>query len=235
MAIDGRQVFALVPARGGSKGIFKKNLTIINGRPLVEFTLNAAKESEHVDRVYLSSDDQDILGVGKDMGVECLLRPDEYATDNASANDVVYDFINQYPSVSAETYLVYLQPTSPLRSALHIDDALSGMVRNGYHTLMSVVEMDKSPYKTFLINDKGQLISLFEEKLSNARRQDLPKTYVPNGAIYIFRISDFIEHRGFPSNGSMPYIMNADDSIDIDSKEHIHHVERIISERSRIK
>lgn len=232
MSINGKAVIALVPARGGSKGIKRKNLRVVAGRVLIEYTLVAGKNSRYIDSVYLSSDDDEILSLGRNFGVNQIIRPWEYASDTASAVEVVSHFLTVLPNSLREQdpYIVYLQPTSPLRTAKHIDEALEAMVAQKAHTLISVTELKVSPYKSFKLDAKGCLQSLFDEKLSNARRQDLPAAYIPNGAIYIFRISDFIERGGFPSNGSLPFIMCEKDSVDIDAEEDIRRLEQILGE-----
>ncbi len=122
---------------------------------------------------------------------------------------------------------MYLQPTSPFRTARHIDNALEQMQAEKGHSLVSVLEMEKSPFKSFTLDANGHLQSLFDEKLSNARRQDLPAVFVPNGAIYVFRVSEFKSKCSFPSNGSIPFIMNQEDSLDIDTEDDIRRAEMI--------
>jgi CMP-N-acetylneuraminic acid synthetase len=228
-----KKVIALIPARGGSKGVIRKNLRKVSGRVLMDFTVEAAKSSRHVDAVYVSSEDEEILNFARASDVEVICRPAEYASDTASAVEVVTHFINDLPSKlrQQDPYIVYLQPTSPLRTSKHIDDALEIIVLLNNDKLVSVTELETSPFKSFKINHDGNLESLFDEKLSNARRQDLPTTYIPNGAIYIFRISDFIERGGFPSNGSIPFIMNEEESLDIDTEADVKRLEQILGER----
>lgn len=230
MLSNGKYAVALIPARGGSKGVKRKNLRIIAGMPLIEYSVLAAKLSKSIDRVYVSSEDEEILEVAQHLGAETIRRPMEFASDSASANSVVLHFIETLPSELREQdpYILYLQPTSPLRTATHIESALEKMVEMRMHTLISVCELTVSPYKSFRINEDGGLQSLFDEKLSNARRQDLPLTYIPNGALYVFRISDFIERGGFPSNGSLPFIMSEAESIDVDTEEDIRRLESIL-------
>jgi CMP-N,N'-diacetyllegionaminic acid synthase len=232
MTSAGRQVLALVPARGGSKGVARKNLRVVAGKPLVQYTLQAALAAKVVDQVFLSSDDAEILALGASTGATPVRRPAEFASDTASATDVVKHFLSMLGSerLAGDPYLVYLQPTSPLRTSAHIDEAFELMRSRGGHTLLSVVELEKSPYKTFSIDSQGRLQSLFEERLSNARRQDLPATYLPNGAMYVFRVSDFTSRDGFPSNGSIPYLMTASSSIDVDVEQDIERLERILGE-----
>jgi CMP-N,N'-diacetyllegionaminic acid synthase len=220
MTIKGIQVIAIVPARAGSKGVLGKNMRLVNGFPLVGYTLEAALNSKYIDQVYLTSDDQDILMFGEQIGATGVKRPPECATDNASANDVVKHLLSTIPEIieAKDPLLIYLQPTSPLRTAIHIDDSLLKMVEAGCSQLISVTEMEKSPFKAFYLDERGKLKSLFEEKMTNACRQDIPVAYLPNGAIYIFFASQFFLNNTIPSNGSYPYIMTKKDSLDIDTE-----------------
>lgn len=212
----------------------RKNMRMIAGKPLIEFTVQAALNSHYIDYVYLSSDDDEILLCGSAMGAQPIRRPAEFASDTASANDVVMNFFKEIPEelVEQDPYIVYMQPTSPLRSTRHIDLALEKMEAQHAHTLVSVVEMAKSPFKSFSTDTNERLQSIFDEKMSNARRQDLPKAYIPNGAIYIFRMSDFLARTGFPTNGSISFVMSEADSIDIDTEEDIRHLEHILKEQN---
>ncbi len=223
-------VIGLIPARGGSKGVPGKNMRKIAGKPLIDFSILAAQRSIHIDSVYVSSDDPAILQHAQTMGVNRIVRPDEFATDTASAVGVVDHFITAISNTlpHKDPYIVYLQPTSPLRTARHIDDAFEQMLSSNAKSLMSVSETEKSPFKMFTLDANGRLQSLFDEKLSNARRQDLPAVFAPNGAIYVFRVSEFKARGGFPSNGSMPFVMNANESLDIDTEDDIRRVETIL-------
>lgn len=232
MLADNRPVLALVPARGGSKGILRKNLALVGGRPLVWHSLNAALRTPGVDAVWLSSDDEAILQAGRDAGVNVLKRPAELASDGASAVGVVQHFMASLPAalMAADPVVVYLQPTSPLRTERHIGEALAMMQREGAASVMSVVELQHSPYKCFKLDGQGRLASLFDESLSNARRQDLPATFLPNGAIYAFRASEFVARGGFPSNGGLPYLMCETDSVDVDTPADLARVEQLIGD-----
>ena len=234
MLSDGSTVIAVIPARGGSKGIPRKNLTNLAGKPLIAHTIYAAQKAVLVDAIWVSSDDKDILKLSDSLGAQTLSRPDELADDNASANGVVHHFIASLPEdVRKEnTVILYLQPTSPLRDETHIDSALKAMDLARASGVMSVVEAEKPPQKSFRLDENGRLISLFDERQSNARRQDLPKCYYPNGAIYAFRISEFLARNGFPSNGSIPFIMSYADSIDIDNTIDLIRAELAIGEKN---
>ena len=217
---NNRAVLALVPARGGSKGIPRKNVCIVNGKPLVMHTLEAALHSKFIDDVYLSSDDSEILDIGTATGVHALRRPDAAASDTATADDVVTHFIGSIPRdiVTSNPYIIYLQPTSPLRTAVHIDAAFIEMEIRKSDLLISVMRLNKSPYKAFSLDKDGRLLSLFGERYSTTNRQDLPETYYPNGAIYIFPLEEYVKRGHFPSEGSAPFVMSDGESIDIDTE-----------------
>lgn len=225
------RVVALIPARGGSKGVKRKNLRDLSGKPLLQHTVDAARGCKQIDSIYLSSEDTEILEAGERMGCTLVPRPPALAQDESSANDVVFDFFAQVP-LADDDVILYLQPTSPLRTSAHLDDALATMAAAGAPGLVAVTELEKSPYKAFSIDAKGKLESLFGERYSNYGRQQLPKTYMPNGAIYIFTRKFFAERGGFPSNGSLPYIMSKADSLDIDTESDLELASRMMEQRN---
>jgi len=233
MSLMNLPVFALIPARGGSKGVPRKNLSTVGGETLVQRAIKIAKSSKGVDEIYLSSDDEDILNIGRDLKVNVLKRPPEFASDEATAVQVVHHFLIELPKTKffTDAYIVYLQPTSPLRTAKHLEDAFALMQNRQRHFLVSVSEMEKSPFKSFLVGEDGLLQSLFEEEMSNLRRQDLPTVFIPNGAIYVFRVSDFLDRKGFPSNGGLPFIMSSQESIDVDSEEDLKKANQTLGEQ----
>ena len=233
MSLNGRLVLALIPARGGSKGLHKKNMRKVNDIPLVGYSLKAALNSKYINEVYLTSDDERILLYGEELGAIPVSRPVEFSTDIASANDVVEHFLETLPEslLKQDPYIIYLQPTSPLRTSKHIDDALGEMLKHDSNKLISVVEMTKSPFKSFVLDKQGCLQSLFDESKTNQRRQDLPSVYAANGAIYVFCLSDFYEKNTFPSNGSHPYIMNEIDSLDVDTKDDLEIFSQIVNKK----
>ena len=224
----------LIPARKGSKGLKNKNILSLNNKPLVQHTFEAANSSSCIDEVWASSDDLTILSLADSMNIKGLKRPKKFATDQSSSVDVVNHFINSIPdNLNYEkTYIVYLQPTSPLRNSSHVDEAINQLIEQNNKSLTSVMRLRKSPFKSFVISESGNLQSLFNEQLSNARRQDLQDTYIPNGAIYIFTIAEFLSRKGFPSNGSLPYIMSSNDSIDIDDLEDLKIADNLLKAKS---
>ncbi|MFT6778328.1 MAG: CMP-N,N'-diacetyllegionaminic acid synthase [Paraglaciecola sp.] len=233
MSLNGRPVLALIPARSGSKGLRGKNMCKVNEVPLVGYSIQAALDSNFICDVYLTSDDELTLSYAEKVGVIPLRRPAKYSTDLASANDVVEHFLKTLPEslLKQDPYIIYLQPTSPLRTTKHIDDALDKMLEQGLNKLISVVEMTKSPFKSFVLDKQGCLQSLFDESKTNQRRQDLPAVYAANGAIYVFCLSDFTDSNTFPSNGSYPYIMSEVDSLDIDVEDDLDTFQEIINKK----
>ena len=221
MTLDGRKLLALIPARGGSKGVPRKNLRIIGNKPLLSHTIDAARQVAAIDTVYVSSDDSEILELAKQNNVIPIQRASEAASDTATASDVLADFTRGLDSSlkKEDPIVIYLQPTSPLRNCLHIEEALRIMRNKQSWQCISVEEMHKTPYKAFKRDAQGNLVSLFDSHLAHVNRQSLETLYYPNGAIYIFPLSAFLEKREFPSNGSVAYVMSEHESLDIDTSE----------------
>ena len=217
------KLIALIPARKGSKGVIRKNMRLVNGTPLVGYTLRSALESEYISHTFVSSDDNELLAYASSLGCNCVVRPKEYAADSSTANDVIRHFISGLDRENFDdaTLIAYLQPTSPLRTYKHIDQAYEEMLTAGLSSAVSVCRDVITPFKSFKLKD-GKLLSLFSEKITNENRQKLPKTYHANGALYIFSISDFLRNDGLPSNGAHPFLMNSRDSLDIDSEEDLY-------------
>jgi CMP-N-acetylneuraminic acid synthetase len=218
MLNEALNIIALVPARSGSKGVKDKNKRLIHNIPLISYTLRQAKQSKYIHDIYVSSDDDDILEIAKKEGVLGLERPLAYAQDTSSAADVVTHFLGQITFKEADI-LVYLQPTSPLRTAFHIDQAIQLFKSKNPEGLVSVVESEKSMVSAFMLEASGYMKPLFDPKWSQLRRQEMPKTVYPNGAIYIFNIKSFLKENKFPYQNLLPFIMNKFESLDIDTEE----------------
>jgi CMP-N,N'-diacetyllegionaminic acid synthase len=232
MLPDETPVIALIPARAGSKGIPRKNLAPVGGVPLLERAVRGACASRWIDEAWVSSDDDTILGLAGRLGARTLRRPAELAGDDATATGVVGHFLEHALSGRrGDVLIVYLQPTSPLRTEHHIDAAIDTMLAQQARAVVAVTRCDPSPYKMFRLDETGRLQSLFDEHLSNASRQSLPAAFVPNGAIYAFSAALFEARGGFPSNGGVPYEMDTHDSIDIDEPEDLRSAERILEGR----
>jgi len=214
--IDGLAVLALVTARGGSKGVPGKNVMPVGGKPLIAWTLDAARGSRYVDRLVLSSDDAGIIGVAREHGCDApFIRSAALATDSASSIDVVLDALERLPGYDV---IVLLQPTSPLRSTGDIDATLERLVSTGAPACVTVRPAEEHPYWTFKVGPDGRL-SRFAEPAAGLplRRQDLPPAWCLNGAVYAARTPWFRIERSFLSPATVAQPMPAERSIDIDT------------------
>ena len=224
------KMMAIIPARGGSKGLPRKNLRPLGGIPLIAWTIKAAKESQLIDFVVVTSDDPEILDIAQQFGADHLIsRPKFLASDNATTIQVVDHVLELLPPPKT---FVLLQPTSPLRSSAVLNHAIDFFIENNALSLVSVTESSESPYWTFLIQNQSLVPVIPTLKMPNLRQQ-IPKTFVLNGAIYISDTQLFLKIRKFVSEYSLPYIMEKQISIDIDSLEDFE-AASIILERQRL-
>lgn len=209
----GKRVIAVITARGGSKGLPRKNVLPAGGRPLIAWTIGAAQASQAVDHVVLSSDDDEIMEAAAAWGCAVpFRRPAGLASDTATSIDVLMHALDQLPGYE---YVVLLQPTSPLRTAADIDAAFALLQSHGAPSCVSVCEAEQSPYWMFRLGAGDVLAPLLPDP-GASRRQDLPPVYVLNGAIYIARIDWLRATRSFLGEGCIAYRMPAERSVDID-------------------
>lgn len=215
------RVIALIPARKGSQGIPNKNLQVIGGKPLLGWTIEAALGAKTVDEVWLSSDSQEMLQYGENHRVSAHTRTDFASSNSATASDVVFDFLKTAAvQLNPEnTFLVYLQPTSPFRTSSHIDQAISIAIDSKPWSCVAVKDSSEYPAKVLRLDDRGLIQGFFDETSPGINRQELAPTFYPNGSIYVFKIQDFLLKGQIPVIGSSPFLMSKIDSIDIDTSE----------------
>lgn len=213
-----KKIVAVIPARAGSKGIPNKNIVDVNGNPLIVYTINAALESRYIDRIYVSTDSIEIADVCRAHGVEVeSLRPQHLATDEAKTIDVLKYTLHSLQSQNEiYDYVVLLQPTQPLRSCVHIDEAISLIAAHEDASIISVSEVEDHPLFMRKINESGKLESLLQTS-STVRRQDLPIYYKVNGAIYINKVSDIITQDISLNDNKIPYVMDKQYDLDVDT------------------
>jgi N-acylneuraminate cytidylyltransferase len=232
--IGTRRVLAVIPARGGSKGVPGKNIHPVGGHPLIAWTVMAANASRYIDHVILSSDDDAIMETARAAGCEVpFRRPAALATDEATSVDVVLDALERTPNYDV---IVLLQPTSPLRVAEDIDATLDMMQRCGAPGCVSVCAARDHPWLTFARDEKGLLSSLGAPPANaSMRRQDRPDAYVVNGAVYAVDIDWFMDHRLLYAPGlTAAYIMPTERSPDIDTWDDIRQVEERLFRQARV-
>lgn len=215
--IGGQRVLALIPARGGSKGLPGKNIMRVKERPLIAWTAEAARGSRYVDQVVLSTDDEAIMAVGLQWGCEVpFRRPAALATDETPSIEVVMHALEALPEFG---FVVLLQPTSPLRCAADIDAAVEMMIAAGAPACVSVAEVEQNPYWMYRLAEKGSLRPLLDPPPGEiTRRQDLPAVYALNGAIYISEVAWLLRAMTFVTDETVAYVMPRSRSLDVDTQ-----------------
>ncbi|MFK8059420.1 MAG: acylneuraminate cytidylyltransferase family protein [Polaribacter sp.] len=212
------KVIAIIPARGGSEGITRKNLVNFRGKALMQWSIEAALQSEFITDVVVSSDDDEILQeAGKNKEVICLKRPIDLALSSSRTEPVLTHALENIKE--KYNYLVLLQPTSPLRNFEDINAAFSLMKTSKADSLISVCNVNHHPFKSFVINKGGFLEGLIDNNLPFMPRQGFPKAYRSNGAIYIIKTQDFLKTKKLITNNTIPFEMTEEKSLDIDTKE----------------
>ncbi|KOS66678.1 acylneuraminate cytidylyltransferase [Lysinibacillus contaminans] len=209
------KILAVIPARGGSKAVPRKNIKDLAGKPLIAWTIEEAKKSKYIDRVILSSEDDEIIEVAKKYGCEVpFKRPLELAQDDTPGIEPVLHALEQCPGYD---YVVLLQPTSPLRTVGDIDGCIEKLLTSGEDFCVSVTESDKSPYWMYKIeNDK--MVPLLKQEKRIVRRQELPKVYALNGAVYVGKVKKLVQRKSFIDASTKAYVMKFSNSLDIDTE-----------------
>lgn len=216
--IDAIPVIAIVPARGGSKGLPGKNLKRVGGTSLIGRAIQAAKASPLVDRVLISTDCPEIAAEARRHGGEVpFLRPAELASDTATTAAVVGHLIGTL--AIATGYLVLLQPTSPLRTTADIDACVALCRRARAPAAVSVTEVDTSPYWMFHVGPDARLAPVVGGAARPTRRQDAPPAFALNGAVYVVDVAGFRAAPDFVPPGTVAYAMPAARAIDIDTAD----------------
>jgi N-acylneuraminate cytidylyltransferase len=212
--IHKEKILALIPARGGSKGIKNKNIRLLAGKPLIGWTIESALKSAFIDRLIVSTDSQEIADIAIEYGAEVpFLRGANLAQDDTKTIDVVLDVLKHYPNYE---WLLLLQPTSPLRSTEDIDDAIRFCIKNQASSCVSVCLSQESPYWTYILN-KEQHIIPFCDSEPFFQRQQVPKTYRINGAIYFEKVERLLNEKNFVENKPLGFLMPQERSVDIDN------------------
>lgn len=217
--IAGKSVLAIIPARGGSRGLPRKNVLPFRGRPLIGWTIAAAQASRRIDQLILSSDDPEIIALAESLGCPApFRRAPELSGDAATSIDVVLDALDRVPG---HDVVVLLQPTSPLRTAADIDGALERLSAAGAASCVSVGEAPSHPWLVFKQDREGRLEPFTPvPEGASLRRQDLPSASVLNGAVYAAEVPWLRRERTFIKPGeTVAWEMPAHRSADIDTLE----------------
>ncbi|MBA1433205.1 MAG: acylneuraminate cytidylyltransferase family protein [Epsilonproteobacteria bacterium] len=215
--LDGKTFLAVVPARGGSKRLPKKNILDLAGKPLIAWSIEAGLQSKYIDKVLVTSDDTTILKIAKKYGADTLQRPQELASDTTSSIDVIIHTINNQNN--RYDFTVLLQPTSPLRSSQDIDEAIELLIQKKADGVISVCQMEHSPLWANTLPENNSMQNFLRPEIKNKRSQELHSYYRLNGAIYIVNTKKaLLEKSLFLSNNIYAYKMPQNRSIDIDTQ-----------------
>ena len=207
---------AIIPARGGSKRLPRKNILDLCSKPLISWSIEAALKSKYISKVVVSSDDNEILTISKKYGAETINRPEYLANDTATTFDALEHTIN---SLEKYDYIVLLQPTSPLRNKKHIDEAIELLNEKDANAVISVCETEHSPLWCNILDEDLNMSNFLPKEVLNKRSQDLPKYYRINGAIYICKTEELLKNKGFFIKENIyAYKMDKKDSVDIDDE-----------------
>jgi len=227
--IKGKKILGIIPARSGSKGLPRKNILPLAGKPLIVWTIEAANGSKYIDRCIVSTDSEEIAEEAVKYGGDVpFLRPVKLATDEADSDSVVLHAIDALPQ--KYDMVVLLQPTSPLRTSENIDKALNLMLEKKAPALVSVVKTGHPPECSVRIGDNLKISELAVKLDRGKRRQDYPPTYRLNGAIYVAQSLYYLQKKTFITEDTIAFIMPPERSVDIDSRLDLRLAELIIND-----
>ena len=214
------RVLGIVTARGGSKGIPRKNLTLLAGKPLLQWTADAALASKRLDRVVLSTDDPEIAKAGIEYGLDVpFMRPAELARDDTPSIPVVQDVVKRLAEQGEHYDAIFLlQPTNPLRRPEDIDGAIDLLEQTGADSVIAFVDVgEKHPARMKIVSSEGQVIDPeFSEQFEGQRRQDLPKLFLREGSVYLTRVSVLLEQSSLKGKDCRAWIIPPERACAID-------------------
>ena len=207
----------IIPARGGSKRVPRKNIRLLDGSPLISYSIRAAKDSGQFDKIILSSDDNEILQLGLSEGISIDERPPEMAGDHVTKVQVIHEFLTRNNSISEFDNIAALLPTCPFRTSKDVSIAVGLLEKNIEKEFLIGVKEYDFPIQLALEKKNDQLVSMiFLDSYKTTRSQDIKKRFHPNGAIYIATIDAFLREGTFFNKNMLAYEMSAIASFDID-------------------
>lgn len=231
----GKSILALVPARGGSKGLPGKNIRLLGGKPLIAWSIEAALQSSYVDAVVVSTDCAAIASTAAAHGAEIpFMRPAELATDGARSIDAILHAVAHLGESGRSFDLVLvLQPTSPLRIASDIDRAVELHLSRQADAVVSVCATDHHPWWSNTLPEDGRMNEFLRPEVINTNRQNLPDFYRLNGAIYLANAPYLSATGSFYGERTFAYVMERERSVDIDTRLDFHLAELLLTEGRR--
>jgi CMP-N-acetylneuraminic acid synthetase len=212
-------IIAIIPAKKNSKGLINKNLKKLDSKNLVENAILCALKSKLVNNIFLTSDSNEILKIGKKYKINVIKRPKVLCSDGATANEVIehsLKTINEKFVNLRNSIIVYLQPTSPLRTSLDVQKSIKMFLSSKEKTILLSAYQEKNFFKS-LVKKKNYFQPFFKNQNISENRQKLKNIFFPNGAIYVFQYEEFAKHKKLNFLKSILYIMRKSSSIDIDN------------------
>ena len=232
--MDETQVVGIITARGGSKGVPRKNVRMVAGKPLIAWTIEAARQARSLNRVIVSTDDAEIARVAQHFGAEIpFIRPASLAQDNSTHIDVLCHAIHWLRDEGGcrVDYVVNLQPTSPMRLAEDIDGAVTLAIERRADAVVSICPTSANPHLVKQLSPTGELIGFAGVEVRHSRRQELPPAYVFNGSVYVNRADHLLATRNMFAPGMLGYVMPESRSWDIDTEEDLQVVDFLMTSR----
>ena len=229
--ILGLSVLAIVPARAGSKGLQGKNTRILEGKPLIQYSIEAAIQSNYIDNIVVSTDSAECIEIASKLGLDTpFTRPDHLCGDEVPSAEVIKHAIEFFQAKNKKYDLfVLLEPTSPLRTSSDIDAALELMLKQGNKSLVSVcLAEDQHPNFMFELNKSGTLKPWSNKSFMPTRRQDVSPAFFLEGSVYISYIQSFIENETFCHEDTAAFIMPKFKSFEIDDIVDFYCVEAVM-------
>jgi CMP-N-acetylneuraminic acid synthetase len=217
---DNKKILAIIPARGGSKGLPGKNIKLLHGKPLIGWTIEQAKCCEYIDEIFVSTDSRVVADMCEDFGISVpFLRPAELASDDASSMDVV-EYVIKFLEHNGKyfDYIILLEPTSPLRKKDDLKNILEKLLKDvGADGLITIGEVHmEHPMTVKKINDKGRLVSYIEDVRKISQRQQADKAYFPYGVAYVIRTDIFAQKKTFYTENVITFLIDRWQNYEID-------------------
>ncbi|BBD09322.1 cytidylyltransferase domain-containing protein [Desulfovibrio ferrophilus] len=228
-----RKILAVIPARGGSKGVPRKNIRPVADKPLLAWTAEEARKSRFIDRLILSSDDLQIIDAGKSMGLDApFVRPRRLGLDHITSEQVVHDILQR---MSGYDYVLVLQPTTPLRSVEDIDGCIRLCIERSSKTCVTVTQCEHTPYWMYNLDESDTISPLIQSEYLTKRRQEIPPVYMPNGAVFMAETSHFLKTQSFHTKQTLAYVMPRSRSLDIDTEDDLIMADLLLRRRAEYR
>jgi len=229
------RITAIIPARGGSKGVLRKNVALVAGRPLISWTIEEALKCDKIDKVVVNTDDLEIAEIAKAYGAETQMRPSELAQDSSSVFGALNYGLDRFKEQGHKsTHTLQLNPTSPLRTVTHINESIQLLEDFKADSVVSVTQAHTHPYWCKVVSDDFQLNDFLDQGPDDYKiRQELPEVYALNGSIFLVK-NELIRANSYYGGKTVPYIMTSDCSIDIDTPWELYLANLVLTDRKNL-